>query len=111
LHSPNRVHQLLFRTREWIKKNLLPLEIRESGSQFSVQFGIGVGIRIPFDRTSQSRSVAKINIAETEFSAKDLQIQLKISQTTAARMIQRSIQSGELITLRAGRSIRYKKVA
>jgi hypothetical protein len=109
MHSPNRVHQLLWRTREWLKRDLVPLEIKESAGLFSVQLGIGVGVRIPFDRTAQLRENDQVDFPKSEFSAKDLQTQLTLSQTTVARLIRRGLQSGEIVSFRESRSIRYKK--
>jgi hypothetical protein len=36
LHSPNRVHQLLWRTRTWLKEKNLPLSISEESGRFAL---------------------------------------------------------------------------
>lgn len=47
--SPNRIHQILFRARKWIKERRLPIEITEDSGQFSPQLTAPFHCLIPLE--------------------------------------------------------------
>src|SRR5262249_16869388 len=48
--SPNRVHQLLFRTRHWIEQRQLPFSITEEHGYYTLQRAEEFSFLIPYER-------------------------------------------------------------
>lgn len=115
LHSPNRVHQLIWRARGWIKSQGLPMTISEREGRFSLQIDSGFGIYVALERapvTDEDLRLDKLRDSLPPiFSARDAQQVLQASEPTVRRLIQSALKEGKLQKLRAGSRITYKRIA
>ena len=111
-HSINRVHQLLFRTRNWFRNNKIPVSVVYESGRVYFQLGIHFSLRIEKERSILSQSESKLlkiknHFKDRSFSSADLQLFLEISEPTARRLIQENLQNEVLAKKRVGRKVSY----
>lgn len=100
--SPHRVHQLLSRTRDWLRAENIPVDIQESAGFYRVQLTGDFSFRVPVERQAvdlPSLHFEKLKSAFGEgqpFSAKDAHAKLQLSPATVHRVIQRGIKEGKI---------------
>lgn len=100
--SPDRVHQVVRRTRKWLAENKIPVRIQEDEGFYSLVIEGDFSFRVPIDQKPQDlfhHRIEKLTKAFPEsqlFSADAIQKELAISETSAHRLLQRAIESGEI---------------
>lgn len=114
--SANRLHQLLFRTREWIREEKLPIEIVNVEDCYSVRTTGPFSFLIPllhapvegyhqtWDKLLQLYPGVEI------FDPKEARDRLKISRTTFFRFARWATESGKLIKIGSYNTARYRIV-
>lgn len=115
IHSPNRMHQLIWRTRQWLKSQNIPVKIAESEGRFRLEIQGEVGFILSRKSSRESELDVPLELLVRSlpncFSAKQAQEVLGASEPTVRRLFQKAMQSGRVEKIRNGRSIQYKIVA
>lgn len=97
--SPARVHQILFRTREWLADNRLPVDIQASGQAYSLNVRDDFGFRIPGATYEVGGHAAQFNRLETlssEFSSREARALLGVSPASCKRILKWAVDNGKL---------------
>ncbi|MGE3680676.1 MAG: tetratricopeptide repeat protein [Bdellovibrionales bacterium] len=109
LHSPNRIHQLLWRTRTWLKSQGIAATIDEDGGRFLVRATGPVGIQMEPSLPGDGAALCLLRRTfDTEFSSRQAQLTLNASEAKVRRLIQKGLEQGEVEKLRSGRNITYR---
>lgn len=111
--SPNRVHQLLRRTRKALKEEGLPLEILEHEGAYSLQVQPGLRVRLALERKVASPEHAHLIRLKTlfpnmVFSAREARAQLGLPLTSFHRVLKYGLEKGLLKQQGNGPKTRYK---
>jgi hypothetical protein len=109
-HSPNKIHQLLWRARGWLRARKIPIEIAEADGRFSLTFTGPVGVLV-FRGERPAEDIPLVELRRSfdgEFSSRDAQQVLGLSEPSVRRLIQRALHSGEVVKVRRGRQVRYQ---
>lgn len=91
--SPGRVHQLLFRTREWLEANSIPIKIAERDGFYRIEVDPSFSVRIPYQRGEvDSKEIQWKKLLDhlpsaTTFTAKEARNLLGIPRTSFQRLI------------------------
>jgi tetratricopeptide (TPR) repeat protein len=91
--SPNRVHQLLRRTRRWIEAGKIPIEINEASGFYSLKITGDFSFAIPYEREQvdcMSVQFKKLKAAfgdNTEFTVTEARECIGVSKRTMQRLI------------------------
>lgn len=116
--SPDRIRQLIRRTRAWLHTKRYPVEIRESDGFYRLQITGDFSFRIPLERQAVDLTALQVQQLKRHFggreffSTQDICQALDVSTTTAHRLLREGISSG--VVLRIGpvkRPIGYKIAA
>lgn len=118
-HSANRVHQSLFATREWFKKQSLNLEIATKGSSFQLRWQDQYNLiarpqilPVAEDHISLFKLELDQRLQRREFwTRQDIQVSLGCSKGTAIEFIRRGIEQSQIKSLGAGPKTRYRLIA
>jgi hypothetical protein len=100
--SPNRVHQLLFRTRDWIAQQNLPLEINELAGGYSLKTTAPFAFKIPLNRRPVEgyhqllEKISSLFGADDVFQSKSVREVLGISRQTFSRFATWAVENGKL---------------
>lgn len=103
--SPNRVHQILHRTRLWIREMDIPISITENEGFFALELTGKFSFRVPIERepvdplTLRLEQISRLFPDEAEFSAKDVQSRLNVSKSTVRHILNFGIQSGRILRM------------
>ncbi len=62
--TPLRIHQLMFRLRQWLKKNQIPLKIHEDGGYFIPILEDGLIVRMPVGPSYARRSKESLRLLQ-----------------------------------------------
>ncbi len=97
--SPNRVHQLLHRTRDWLAQNEIPARIQAQEGQYALAVEGPVAFKISnstaVDRWSPLIARLKSELrGASEFTSQDLRKHLGLSRSSATRFLRWAIESG-----------------
>jgi tetratricopeptide (TPR) repeat protein len=90
--SPNKVRQVLRRTRRWMEANLIPAEILEKKGSYQLVIRGDFGIRIPLQRdafntmSSQWQNLKVAFERNDKFTAEEVCRKLKISRSSFHRL-------------------------
>lgn len=111
--SPDRVHRLLTRARQALKKAELPVEIVHRNEGFVVKITGAVGIRLPIDRLLQGRNrvlLAKLQEAfpKGDFSSREGADTLGLSPSAFKRLAAWAIESELMEKIGAGSATFYR---
>ncbi len=90
--SPDRVHQIVRRTRRWLEQEKIPVQIVENHGFYSLQIVGDFSFRVPLERhsvESMHRYFDKLKRAfgEDEFSARAATEKLGLSRRTIQRVV------------------------
>lgn len=111
--APNRVHQLLRRLRQELKKQKIPLNIKEEDGSYFVEAEKPVAVLLPVRKIAENTKEPRIAQLRRTFGEKDFSVHeasriLKLSQRSTSRLLLENTRSGQLaksgVTLKA----RYK---
>lgn len=111
--SPNRVHQVIHRTRAWLNENSLPLEIREDSGCFRLIVGQGLSVKVPLhvramDNYSLRLEKLKARFLDEAFSPREGREFLKMTESTFRKFASAAIESEDLERMGAGSAVFYR---
>jgi tetratricopeptide (TPR) repeat protein len=111
--SIHRVHQSVYRTRQWIEENELPLVLLEQNGEYSLEVKRGFGILVPLERRRFQAETLRLEILRENYSTRDFvpreaRMLLGISSTSLKALITSGLEAGTLLRSGAGRSTRYR---
>lgn len=115
--SPDRVHQVLRRTRRWIEEHGLPLNLRaREGGDYALEVAAGLALRVPLHRPDVSPHALDFEklrrlVPGDEFSPRDARAKLNLSLTGFNQLINWSLERGLVTREGRGRAVRYRRVA
>lgn len=113
VYSTRKIHDLVFRLRNWFSENQIPLSVNSTGrGEFRIQSIGNYGIKIaPFHQLTDSKdyflSQLKQKIKSKYFSCKDVIDIMGLSRASTKRYLNRSVKSQQLIAVGKGRSAKY----
>lgn len=108
--SPDRVYQVIRRTRQWFVNDRVPLEIREQNGFYSLHITGKFSFRVPLERDSVECMNLHFNNlraaygAGQMFSAKDAREILSLSRRTIQRLVNWGIENHKIESLDANRN-------
>lgn len=110
--SPNRIHQLMRRTRQWFGENRIPLRILEEDGSYRLEFTGAYAIRIAERAEVLSAEHAKFEalkkrFARSPFTAKEAAEFLKISPASVNRLLVFGQENGWVARTGSGKYTRY----
>lgn len=110
--SPNRIHQLLRRTRRELENHRLPVTISEVKGGYRVDAEPSLRLTVSRDHLSLDRDHSsliqlKTALGDKHFSAKEASAILQKSGATVTRLLKRGIENGEVKKFGSGPSSRY----
>lgn len=112
LHSPDRIHQVMKRFRQWIHKNKLPLDVDSSEGTYRLQTKTGIFLKKPIHMQQKTNDELLLERLHREwgdqpFSLKQAQHLLEISQTKTFYLIQPEIGK-KLVRTGNGPATKYR---
>lgn len=116
LTSPNRVHKLVGRLREQLSKNSVPVEITEKEGAYQVSLPRGNGIAI-VSGSASSRSDSQLSkaieymLSSESFTRDDLSKYLKVSRSSAHRLIQEAEKQNHIEKVGTTKSAYYRVIS
>jgi len=110
--SPNRVHQLLRRTRRKLEEGGFPVTITENDGTYQIAAEANFELIVSREHQAVSRDeahIAKLRVAmgTSNFSVSDAQETLQVSKATAQRLLRRGVDSGVLGMAGNGPATKY----
>lgn len=111
--SPERVRQVIYRTRKWLKENELPFSIVEIDSCYRIVVEKPVFVKIS-TQTSQSDPLFSLFtrlmtvFGDHSFSAKEAQEKMKLSYGSWHRFCSWAVEQGYLVSFKEERKTLYK---
>lgn len=116
--SPNRLHQLIFRTRHWLSANGVAASLVELDGSYTFIPGPGFGLRVPFERGDIPDSVGSRHLIElqmafgtNQFSCRQACQILGISATSFKAMMADATAAGKTVRSGRGPATVYKFLA
>lgn len=108
-HSPNRVHQSLSRLRTELKQARIPLTIRSEGAFFLLERKGAISIPLKHDLSARKDPYMKLKTKFLEgFAAGDARVRLKLTKTSANRLLNAWIAEGKIERTGVGKAVRYR---
>jgi hypothetical protein len=102
VHSTDRVHQLILRTRQWLKDEQIPLAIVEKNGFYSLKITGNLSFLIPVERRPvehMNLHFEKLRLAYSDeklFSSGDIRKNLSMSKSHTLRLITWALASGKI---------------
>lgn len=115
--SPDRVHQILRRTRRWLREASLPARILENGGNYRLETMPGLGFRVPLRRQSADwyaihlASLQERFSAGAKISAARLREVLGFTEAEYKRFVKWALEEKRLARVGGGRSTGYRRIA
>ena len=112
--SPNRIHQVLWRARQWIGEENLPLEIHESEGSYSLKITGDFAFVLRLEQKPIDGLAAEWNRLESaylgdgEFRSVQAADRLGVSATQLRRLVKWGVENGKLERVGSGSQIRYR---
>lgn len=103
--SPSRVHQVLRRTRQWIREERVPIRIHEADGFYALEIVGDFSFRIPLARRAPAPEDPQLQKLKRRFknarsfTAREAAEYLELPKATATRFIKKAIESGHLARL------------
>jgi tetratricopeptide (TPR) repeat protein len=100
--SPDRVHQLIRRTRRWLEERSLALEILESDGLYRLNFTGAFSIRVPLERRAvagpsvQLERLRQVFVSGTGFSAREACEKLGLPKSSFQLLAKWAVEQGKL---------------
>jgi tetratricopeptide (TPR) repeat protein len=112
--SPDRVHQLLKRTRQWLHAAKLPLEIVQHQSSYSLEFMGPLAFKLNLVRGTsdwfdiQAQRAAQILRQDVAIGGGDLRQAMGMTEAEYKRYLKWALEEGKITRVGGGRSTSYK---
>ena len=115
VHSPNRVSQLIFRTRSFLKQSDLPFSLKSEGGRLQLNLSEAVEVRSLNSLESASivdRDTDRLfeEYGYGEFKSREAAEAVGRPFRTLIRKLNKLVDSGQLLKRQAGRDVLYKFV-
>jgi tetratricopeptide (TPR) repeat protein len=99
--SPDRVHQLISRTRRWLKDHKIPVAIEEIEGFYSLAVQGNFSFRVPLQRGAQDPLAFQFEdlvkqMRTQNFTAKDVGLKMKLPRTTVFRILTWAIENKKI---------------
>jgi hypothetical protein len=112
--SPNRVHQIIKRFRQWLAKNKLGFEVQELSGSFKLSIAPGSAVKIPREPLpleSKDLEIRRLQelITENEFTAREAAAALSASRSETQRVLKWAVEAQVISIEGATKNLRYKK--
>jgi tetratricopeptide (TPR) repeat protein len=115
-HTPDRIHQLMRRTRIWLRENSIPIEIAEDHGTYRLVISGPFAFRIPLEvRAKESEELQFQRVREAfarkgRFSAREAREKLGLPKSSFNRLIHWAIAHGRIQISGASTSTIYEFV-
>lgn len=119
--SPDRIHQLIRRTRRWLEASGAPVRIMSVRGKYSLridsQRGADICFRIPLHRHSVDfmslhfEELKRQFPVKSVFSAKEAKLKTGLSRTSIQRLINWALETGKLEKVGEKNSTAYRLIA
>jgi tetratricopeptide (TPR) repeat protein len=112
--SPDRVHQILRRTRAWLREQKMALAIKESKGFYSLAITGEIALKVPLERKPASWfdiHLAKLQDAYAVGSvvpAESVRTHLEFTEAEYKRFIKQALEEGKFEKVGGGRSTSYR---
>lgn len=112
--SPDRVHQILRRTRAWLKKSKTPLAIEEWQGFYSMKVQKGMALKLPLHRQRASWFEVHLQKLYQEYHAGEIlpaevvRGTLKFTEAEYKRFIKWALEEKKFAKVGGGRSTSYR---
>ncbi len=117
-HSPNRIHQLIKRLRQWIDTNQISWNLIEIKSRYQLELTVASRLKVPenlltYLQSPQDPVIGKLlsHFGANEFDIREVTKILDLSVSSARRALSEAIEQGLIIKTGQGRYTRYRKVS
>lgn len=111
--SPDRVHQVLRRTRRLIESEHLPLSIVEVKGDFSLRMEGAISIAVPYDKADWPDSKVQVERLRSifgftrSFDAPSARSALGLSRTSFQRLVSKALAENQLVKIGTRNATRY----
>ena len=107
--SPDQLHQLIKRTRAYLKRSKIPLEIASTHEGFKLQFKKPMSVLHRKLPTYELTLAAKLFVlyGYSDFKAMDAARALGMTQQNVSVLLRREIAAGRVVRTWAGKNTRY----
>jgi tetratricopeptide (TPR) repeat protein len=112
--SPDRIHQLLKRTRQWVQNVKLPLEITQQQSSYSLEFRGPLAFQLNLNRGTsdwfdiQAQRAAQILRPDVAIGGGDFREAMGMTEAEYKRYLKWALEEGKITRVGGGRSTSYK---
>lgn len=111
-NSHGRIHQILYRTREWISENQFAMSIEESENMYRIQINGSFGFVLSREPAILDADVIACRklysvFGEFPFAGEEARQVLGVSKTTFHQLSVRAIRSSRMKRKGLGRAVRY----
>jgi tetratricopeptide (TPR) repeat protein len=112
--SPERVHQVIWRARDWVKEQELPIEIHEHNGFYSIRLTGQFSFLIPLEHhgvDSHSINCSKLDKAfgtEQTFAAREGRALLDLSPAGFKKFVSQAVARGELARMGHNKTTVYR---
>ncbi|MGE4132758.1 MAG: tetratricopeptide repeat protein [Bdellovibrionales bacterium] len=113
--SPGRVHQTLFRLRQWLSENDLPVVISHSGREYSATITGPFAVRLSSDQSDFSGwsphwvRLEKCLADKSHFTSADVRELLDMKHSTCKRFLKWAVESGKAVRLGSNNTSQYER--
>jgi tetratricopeptide (TPR) repeat protein len=112
--SPDRVHQILKRTRQWMEATDLPLEIEQRQFSYRLALKGPIAFRLALERRAvdwfgiQARKAEGILKRDQAISGGDFKKAMELTEAEYKRYLKWALDEGKITRVGGGRSTSYK---
>ncbi len=112
--SPNRIHQLLFRTRHWLESNQIPVALEEVEGNYSLRITGEFSFRVALEREAEEshevmwRKLNRLKGDSAVVSAKEAREALGMSRSAFHRLSVWALETGLAQKQGNGNAVRYR---
>jgi len=113
LSSPQKAHQVIFRLRQWLKENEIPLEISMLNENYQLDATGPYSIRVLRGQKKISKNEALMERVKSQFTGRpfnsqDMAKTLMLSPRSTQKFLSWAVKSKKILRLAAGRASRYR---
>lgn len=110
--SPDRLHQVLRRTRRWIAQSKLPFDLRFADGYYSLRVGTGLCVRLPLHQQQVSTHALEFErlrrMLPPEFTRRQACAKLGLTLSSFNALINWSLEQNLVERHGQGRAVKYR---
>lgn len=113
-HTPDRIHQLMRRTRIWLRDQKIPVKIVEDRGTYRLAISGSFAFRIPMEVRAkdtdelQFERVRRAFAAKSRFSAREAREKLGLPKSTFNRLVRWALEHGRIRVSGASTATQYE---